>query len=190
VEIENGTRENARAWFLYSETDPADTTGCQAEQSMIYYGLQESIDEVRRVINGMEEGKEAQEDGEPVALVGFSQGSVFVHILPALVNACKQANHHHSAFCRIQCTVLASGFQAMHSEPILEDDVEVAAFTSLVLPSMHLIGENDTSVVPELSHRLASCFVDAQRLIHEKGHILPQKSTQCSEIVSFIEKCI
>ena len=190
VEIENGTRQNARAWFLYSESDPADATGCQSEQRMVYFGLQEAINEVRRVINGFDGSRHSQNGAEPVALVGFSKGSVFVHILAALANACNLADHPISPFCRIRCAVLASGFQAMHSETIVEGNVEVVGFDGLALPSMHLIGENDTSVVPKLTEKLASCFVDAELLVHEKGHILPQKSAQCAEILSFIEKHI
>ncbi len=50
VQITNGERENARAWFYYSNVDVADASRALSETKMKYYGLDESILSISRDI--------------------------------------------------------------------------------------------------------------------------------------------
>jgi dihydrofolate reductase len=174
VEVENGKREHAKAWFLLSEEDPADASLSQSGIPLTYIGLDESLDILE---------KELLQDDEQVAVLGFSQGGVFCHILSVLAMRDKRA------FRRITCAIIASGFFAQHvfsdTSPYQVDNL---VGQKVSLPSLHLIGELDTSVNPKLSLQLASMFEESEILYHENGHILPQKSAQCATLISFLER--
>jgi predicted esterase len=162
VKIENGRRENARAWFLYSEEDPADATLSQAKLKMRYMGLEKSLDIIHRALEAC--------DGN-VGVFGFSQGAVFVHLLLS----------HPSFIHRVKYGIMASGFPAQH-----QCDGEAFHQRMAEVPTLHLIGRQDTSVAPEHSQELVALFKNATVLWHDKGHIIPQKSDQCYEIISFL----
>jgi predicted esterase len=176
VQVDNGSRENARAWFLYSEQDPADASLSQSGQPMQYIGLDESL----AIVQG-----ELDSAGEDfVAVMGFSQGGVFCHILSRLGETTQ-------AFGRIRAVIVASGFAAQHvsdeSSPYQQCG-RMPDRVTISLPSLHLIGEKDTSVDPDLSKDLASIYIDCEFLYHEKGHILPQKSADCRKMIDFLDK--
>jgi predicted esterase len=163
VKIENGTRENARAWFLYSEDDPADATLSQSKIKMRYKGLEELLDVIHRGLEACT-GK--------VGVFGFSQGAVFVHLLLA----------HPPFFDRIKYGILASGFPAQHL-----CDSKASHQRMVDVPTLHLIGRKDTSVAPKHSQELVDLFKNAAVLWHDKGHIIPQQSEQCYTIISFLD---
>lgn len=171
VEVENGKRKNAKAWFLLSEEDPADASLSQSGIPMTYIGLDKSLAILE---------KELEQGKDNVAVLGFSQGGVFCHILSVLAMRDKRA------FRRITCAIIASGFCAQHVFPEMSPyQVDNLLGQKLLL---HLIGEQDTSVDPKLSLQLASLFEESEILYHEKGHILPQKSPQCAILISFLER--
>lgn len=177
VEVENGKRENARAWFLLSSDDPADASLSQSETPMEYIGLDDSL---RILQNELEGG-----DNKYCAIFGFSQGGVFAHILSALA-----MQDSSNVFQRIKCAIIASGFTAQHISNKDSVFLELASLptTKNTLPSLHIIGEKDTSVRPELSMKLVNLFEDSTVMTHDKGHILPQKSAQCAEIIAFLNR--
>ena len=123
VEIRNGDRENARAWFYYSDLDRADASAALNEEKIEYYGLDESIKCFCDQIAHEECG-----DSLPLAILGFSQGAVFAHILTRLAtnstaNGCDCITSQSEAtsnmlrqLSRIQCAIMCSGFEAMHFE--------------------------------------------------------------------------
>lgn len=78
VEVENGKRENARAWFLLSEEDPADASLSQSGVSMEYIGVDESLHLIKAELS------RDDDDDCYWAVLGFSQGGVFAHILSVL----------------------------------------------------------------------------------------------------------
>ncbi len=175
VEVENGKRENARAWFLLSQEDPADATLSQSETPMEYIGLDDSLQILKKELEG---------DNQYCAVFGFSQGGVFAHILSVLA-----MQDSGTAFQRIKCAIIASGFAAQH-ESNQDSPFRLCQLASLkiALPSLHIIGEKDVSVRPELSMKLVNLFEESQVMKHDKGHILPQKSAQCAEIISFLNR--
>lgn len=175
VQVENGKRENARAWFLLSNHDPADATLSQSENPIEYIGLDESL----RLLQ-----TELERDKEYCAIFGFSQGGVFAHVLSVLA-----MQPDIDIFPQIKCAVIASGFVAQHvSKEDSPFQLQNLPTTPIRLPSLHVIGEMDTSVRPELSRKLVDLFEESQVMEHEKGHILSQKSARCAEIVSFLNR--
>lgn len=178
VEIENGKRENARAWFLLSETDPADASQSQSGQPLTYIGLEKALNIVKYELEQDEEGF--------VAVMGFSQGGVFAHILSRLADSAQ------APFDRIRAALIASAFAAQHidehSSPYSYSIGNMPDRTPISLPSLHIIGKKDTSVLPKLSEDLSALFNNRQYLYHEKGHILPQTSAECQAIISFLDR--
>ena len=149
VQITNGRRENAKAWFVYSKTDYADASMALKEVPMEYIGLDVSIEKVKECLMQCED--------EFCAVLGFSQGATFGHILSQLASTAKQKTSHDNndnnsevqcPFSKIQCSILISGFPSMHNGTIsyLNND------NKLQLNSLHIWGENDTSV-PKITER-------------------------------------
>lgn len=176
--MENGKRENARSWFLLSETDPADASESQSGRPLTYIGLSEALDAVKC---------ELEQDDNFAAVMGFSQGGVFAHILSRL------ADSGHAPFDRLRAAIIASAFAAQHIDqspphPYSSIIGNMPDRTMISLPSLHIIGRKDTSVRPTLSEDLSVLFQDRQILYHEKGHILPQTSSDCQTMIGFLDK--
>jgi len=260
VEIVHGKRENARAWFYYSDIDRSDATLALSEQHMKYIGLEESVNSIGSFLRLQEEeekerrhknseGEQLQyeqycDDGDDdndnfCAVLGFSQGAVFAHVLACLSSRARLHDQKKKEstgskfrdtteeepstteeepsttnksdidvllpFRKIDCVILASGFPAMHGndgnnegevtplpqiESLSTHQIAhiLSSSSSIYMPSLHLIGRSDTSVVPNLSLKLASKFFDGQLLLHDKGHTVPQKSAQSQEIIAFLDK--
>ena len=182
VEITNGERDNARAWFLYHPDDPADASPSQNRQPMTYIGLQESLDMVEDMLTELI----TQNKDEFVFIFGFSQGSVLCHILSRLAEALPDR------FGAIRAAVLASGFAAQHVWP---DQDATTSYTAAIgnlcdrapisMPSLHTIGQKDQSVLPTMSEDLAQIYLDAVVYYHEKGHMIVQRSGDCAQVVQF-----
>lgn len=167
VEIENGKRQNARAFFLYNEIDPSDATKALTGETTRYFGLQESMDLVEQEIY-----KISSNEGH-IHLLGFSQGAAFCHILAALASQSKQP------WARIRSAILIGGFPAKHCDyAFLERPID--------LPSLHVNGLQDTSVGPEHSLMLTDRFIQPSILLHEKGHTIPKQSKICAAMIDFL----
>lgn len=90
IEVTNGGRKNARAWFTYNRDDPCDTSESQTGKSVEYIGLDESLGLIGDVIKGCVEADGASSEtrkGKNVALLGFSQGGTFAHVLASLAES-------------------------------------------------------------------------------------------------------
>ena len=199
VQVTNGGRENARAWFTYKRDDPCDTTESQSGKYIEYVGLEESVDvlagvlqECPKNING---GNEDHDRGI-LALIGFSQGGTFAHILASLANSArkkssgketdvKNERNADKIFERIDGVILIGTFPAKHS-PQEGSACHPRLDRSLETKSLHVIGKSDTSVCPESSRNLAALFDDAEIYEHEKGHVVPTNSASCEAIIGFL----
>ncbi len=88
VEVTNGGRENARAWFLYSNANPADATGAlDGTTPTEYVGLRMSVDLVGECLLRMRRNyghDDDDDDGDFCAVLGFSQGATFAHVLSSM----------------------------------------------------------------------------------------------------------
>lgn len=174
VSIENGKRKDARAWFLYNADDPADASLALSGELIEYVGIEESLclvaDELERV-------------GGPVSVIGFSQGATFCHIL------CILASRQESAFSAVQKAVFIGGFPATHrpgNGSLYFERGSDTLCTVLSIPSLSVVGKNDTSVSPDLSFTLSRLFRASRAWEHQKGHIVPQHSIACETILEFL----
>ena len=143
VEVTNGGRENARAWFLYSEADPADATGALDGTPTEYVGLRRSVDLVGEcLLRTPRNGHDDDGDGDFCAILGFSQGATFGHVLSAMAASslasprgrgdddgvgdgdrrlrdppgAPSSSSRSYPFGRIRCAILIGGFPSMHRE--------------------------------------------------------------------------
>lgn len=215
-----GDRQNARAWFLLNAKDPADASLSQAGIPVTYIGLEKSLEMVRRELmqlpphlactdnsascssgtdkstTSVKQNDDGNNDdnGCITAILGFSQGAVFCHILALL------ARRQSQQFGAIDAVVLASGFAAQHVPATMtttqrqqQQGFDTGRLPDRLrldrVPSLHLIGKTDTSVDPRLSLDLTKIFVNGEVLWHEKGHVVPQKSAECSQIIAFLDTC-
>ena len=185
VQITNGQRENAKAWFVYSKTDYADASMALKEVPMEYIGLDVSIEKVKECLMQCED--------EFCAVLGFSQGATFGHILSQLASTAKQKTSHDNnnnsevqcPFSKIQCAILISGFQSMHNGTIsyLNND------NKLHLKSLHIWGENDTSVPKIYGEKLSNCFINPEIYVHEKSHYIPHNKPLIESVITFLQSC-
>jgi len=216
VQITNGDRENARAWFLYSSSDSADASLALEETPMEYIGLNDSIDRVRECLT-----THCNKEDDVCAILGFSQGATFCHILSILASAAakKQSNNNPNnlklyPFSKIHCAILLSGFPSMHNGPLLGENLATATRNAGVaaskknaeaaaqghnnyannklieLPSLHIFGEKDTSVPKSYGEKLATLFDNPDSYDHGKGHVIPHNAALCERVISFLDSCV
>jgi len=198
VQVTNGGRENARAWFAYNRDDPCDTTESQSGRCIEYVGVEESVNVLAGVLRECSKGgngdKEKYDDRGILALIGFSQGGTFAHILASLAALGREegfATHTNREmkcsriFASIDGVICIGAFPAKHS-PREGSPHHLRLDRSLETKSLHVIGKSDTKVCPELSRNLATHFDDAVIYQHEKGHIVPTNSASCEALIGFL----
>jgi len=136
VEVTNGGRENAKAWFMYSEKDPSDASMALQETPMEYFGLDASISMIKDCLCKLET--------ESCTIFGFSQGAAFVHILSILASTARMKPNckHLSPFAKIDSAILVSGFASMHQGCMTDNLQATDCEGSLItIRSLHIIGE-------------------------------------------------
>lgn len=182
VEISNGDRENARAWFTYCDHDYSDASMALKETPMTYHGLDASIEQIRDYLD-------TEVDVE-CSILGFSQGATFCHILSILAHHSKESNFAEDTslapFAKIKNAILVSGFSHMHQSP-LASCLKEATTKEIQLKSLHIYGEGDTSVPKRFSEDLASCFVNPEIYVHEKGHFIPHNKPLIDRVLQFLQ---
>lgn len=184
VEITNGGRKNARAWFTYNREDPCDTSESQTGKRIEYIGLEASLGVIEDVLRECVEadGASAESSGRNViAVLGFSQGGTFAHALASLAEGTHYFRHIDGVIC-------IGAFAAMYTPTGKSKYSQNSPVDrKLGIKSMHVIGKNDTSVRPQLSNELASFFHDPVMYEHEKGHLVPSNSASCKAIISVLD---
>ena len=182
VEITNGGRKNARAWFRYNRDDPCDTSESQTGKCIEYIGLDESIGVIGSVLQGCVEADGAPSESSErkiITLLGFSQGGTFAHVLASLAEG-----EGTFFFRRIDGVICIGAFPAKHT-PTLQSEYCTSLDRRIGIKSLHIVGKNDTSVCPKLSNELAALYEDPVIYQHEKGHLVPSNSAACHAIISF-----
>ena len=183
VEISNGGRKNARAWFTYNRDDPCDTSESQTGKFIEYIGLDESIEVIGNVLQRCVQADAASSESSErkiIALLGFSQGGTFAHILASLAEG--EGTH---LFRRIDGVICIGAFPAKHT-PLEQSEYYPSLDRRIGIKSLQIIGKNDTSVCPKLSNELAALFEDPVIYEHEKGHLVPNNSAACHAIIDFL----
>jgi len=193
VRITNGKRENARAWFLYSRIDDADASMALRETPMEYIGLDASIYRLKECLERNGDGFHA--------ILGFSQGATFGHILSQLRCAEKRRDGTGPgarALDKVRCAILLSGFPSMHdgSPPprataggVATDGTGGDVNDKLDLRSLHIYGDKDTSVPKSFGEKLARRFKDPETYDHGKSHMIPHNKALIDRIVTFLDSC-
>lgn len=179
VEVSNGDRENARAWFTYSSKDYSDASLALKEVPMVYHGIDDSINQIRGLLKANEE----------YYLLGFSQGATFCHILSVLAHHAQLLENKDAAiqpFGRIRKVILISGFTHMHQYPLTESIHDVTK-NNIRIQSLHIYGEGDTSVPRHFSEDLAKSFVNPEVYVHEKGHFIPHNKPLLDRVIQFLD---
>eukprot|EP00746_Dinoflagellata_sp_MGD_P028310 gnl/MRDRNA2_/MRDRNA2_166912_c0_seq1.p1 gnl/MRDRNA2_/MRDRNA2_166912_c0~~gnl/MRDRNA2_/MRDRNA2_166912_c0_seq1.p1 ORF type:complete len:622 (-),score=126.82 gnl/MRDRNA2_/MRDRNA2_166912_c0_seq1:193-2058(-) len=90
-------------------------------------------------------------------VVGFSQGAAMAASLAGM----QQAGALPFKFSFI---ISGGGYKCEPASSFF------AQGATINIPSIHVVGKHDKLSPPETSHELASCFVNAQVLIHDGGH--------------------
>lgn len=175
VIVTNGGRKNARAWFLYNKEDPGDASPALSGNFIEYVGLEESLHVLETVL-----GTLSKNDNDVICVLGYSQGAVLAHIVASKCAQCV------SPFDEINKFILVSGFPATPRQLQPMNGCTRNPLEGINIPSLHLIGLKDTSVPPTISYNLQQCFVEAGKLEHEKGHLLPQQSAHCARMIEFL----
>mmetsp|Transcript_18233 Transcript_18233/g.32616 ORF Transcript_18233/g.32616 Transcript_18233/m.32616 type:complete len:249 (-) Transcript_18233:18-764(-) len=192
VQITNGERKNAKAWFLYSKTDSADASMALKETPMEYIGLCASIQRVKECLMRCNNNH-----NNFCAILGFSQGATFCHVLSKLASTGKHNNDPDSdlnPFAKIRCAVLLSGFPSMHNGSLENITTKTTAHNNnknnlIDLRSLHIFGEKDTSVPKSFGEKLANSFSDPETYDHGKGHWIPHTAVLCERVIDFLDSC-
>jgi predicted esterase len=182
IEITNGDRENAKAWFMYSDKDPSDASMALKETPMQYFGLNDSISIIKEYLCKLEMQ-------EPCTIFGFSQGATFVHILSMLASAARKEPDckHLSPFAKIDSAILASGFASMHQGSVTDNIQDINSEDFITIRSLHIIGDKDTSVPKSYGDKLAALYAEPQIYIHNKGHFIPHNKALIDTVIEFLD---
>ncbi|CAO3639296.1 unnamed protein product [Cunninghamella blakesleeana] len=161
--------EKPFGWWLAKEENvqPEDDS---------FVGFKESIDVVKDVLT-----KEGPFDG----IFGFSQGAAFASMLAAalenrsLLPEYFSEEFQHPAF---RFAIVSASF-------IPERPISQRIFAHKIkTPSLHMIGETDTLIVPERMEELADAFENPTILKHPGGHVVPSKADSRNQVLSFVSK--
>ena len=207
-----GDRDNARGWWYYrdlSDIPGADVSDPIARFKRQYHGWEASRSYIASLWSS---------HGPFTGLVGFSQGAVLVHQMLREVEGWRRSGGTVPPDCGPIAAqpprfgIMVCGFAARYGPPLPPVDDSNSNCSAppfiggpgwphalhlplphgpeplLLTPSMHCIGEGDTTVPPYLQHELAACFADPVVCPSDKGHTMPQRAGELSAIVAFVKK--
>ena len=110
-------------------------------------------------------------------LLGFSQGAGIAASVVAMLQHTPLPGIH------LRFVILCSGY--VPTAPALAPLLGPGA-PPLTLPSLHVVGGQDTEVAANASHVLFACFApdSRQMVVHEQGHLMPRAALpQCRAFV-------
>ncbi|KAI8096538.1 serine hydrolase FSH [Halteromyces radiatus] len=155
-------------WWLHSEY--------QDPNAEYFVGFKESIELIKEVL---------VTQGPFDGVFGFSQGASFASMLTAvlenrtLLPEFIPPEFEHPPF---RFAMVAASF-------IPNRPVATRIFSSIIkTPSIHMIGEKDSLILPEQMETLANAFENPILLRHTGGHVVPSNAPSRNEIVAFISK--
>ncbi|XP_077517541.1 esterase OVCA2-like isoform X2 [Amblyomma americanum] len=116
-------------------------------------------------------------EGPCDGILGFSQGACMTAMILSL-QCLKQVE------CSFKFGVLVSGFQSR----TCPQDHLFAKEGSIDVPTLHIIGDNDTIIPKERAIELLPFFVSPCVLYHPGGHSLPTSSQCKKEYIDFFKQ--
>ena len=186
-----GGRENAKAWFYYNAENILETSHAFRVQANVeYHKWNESREHI---------ANSWIEHGGFDGVCGFSQGAVTLHQLLVEMHLSAEkspeeatGSHLCSPSVRFllshppRFAILVAGFPSNHTlpggSPILPG--------LLLVPSLHVISDEDFQVPKELHAQLIDRFVAGphrQVIKHDKGHQMPHQAALLDRLVDFVE---
>ncbi|EQC38577.1 hypothetical protein SDRG_04281 [Saprolegnia diclina VS20] len=145
------------AWWNFSQ-DPVT-------KAYVYHGVDEAVAYIRNIV---------ATQGPFHGVFGFSQGGMFAAHLLALDYGSGARTFEFGVFCASACL----------TDPAYKKELPPA---SLLMPSLHIIGEQDELVVPSRSDELAAVFASADVLRHPGGHYIPTQKEPRTVWKTFFE---
>ncbi|KAL5323215.1 hypothetical protein ACEPPN_007748 [Leptodophora sp. 'Broadleaf-Isolate-01'] len=160
-----------RAWWFAKDSDPAKN-----EQGT-FQGLEQSLDFLGDVI---------QKTGPVHAIWGFSQGAGFAGMLMALLSNQQMDDPLRTRLPRNQpvpsAGIFIAGFKSRFPQ------YESAYASGIEVPTLHIIGSQDTAVTPERSEVLVKICKNPTLLRHGGGHDVPTSEEEQQIIIAFLRQ--
>lgn len=169
--VDQNSKSGHRAWWFARDADPAKN------EPGGFHGLEKSLDFLGDLI---------EKTGPVHAIWGFSQGACFAGMLMSLLS---NQQREHPFRRRIPSSqpmpsagVFFSGFRARFSQ------YDSAYAFGIDVPTLHIIGAEDTIVTPERSETLVKICRGARLLKHKGGHDIPTSEKDQQAIVDFLRE--
>ncbi|KAI8082004.1 serine hydrolase FSH [Gilbertella persicaria] len=151
----------------------------QQTEEGFYQGFKESIERIKEIMI-----KEGPFDG----VFGFSQGACLAGVLLTLLEnrdampSLFGPDFKHPNF---KFGIVAAGFK-----PSQQRATENIWSHKISTPTLHMIGEEDSLITPELQQTLVDQCIDPVVLRHSGGHVVPSNAAARNETVAFVSKFV
>lgn len=169
--VSSNSSAGHRAWWFARDPNPStnDPGG--------FEGLEKSI----RYLGDL-----LQKTGPVHVIWGFSQGACFAGMLTALLQE-KNKDHPLRRYLPISQSTPNAGIIFSGFKPRFQEYDDIFAH-GIEVPTLHVIGEQDTAVTPERSESLAEVCRQAKVLKHPGGHDIPEGEAGRDQIVKFLRE--
>ena len=184
--LDNGT---TRTWWHRSTSDDS--------QPNEYVGLDVSIDLVQSTWRSASSTSDTTGHDAVipfVGLIGFSQGARLVHLLSLRHEYQKQqaaVGHSPPLLNGLQFVMMVSGYDAPLPNTLysLLDSHDSRVTSKCTLPSLHVWGDRDQLVLPQLSSDVAKLHYHEPTIhTHDGGHHVPMRAADVHVYLDFIHK--
>ncbi|KAI8139205.1 serine hydrolase FSH [Fennellomyces sp. T-0311] len=166
VGVEVSEERRPYAWWFLPRTKPLTNEG-------FFYGFRESVEYMKGIL---------LEQGPFDGIIGFSQGACLAGCLAHLLSQRTFLIPADFAHPPLQFVIIAGGFK-MPAMPATESKLYIGKVET---PSMHIIGELDTVILPERSDALANAFKNPFIFRHAGGHFVPKTAAARQSLGKFM----
>jgi hypothetical protein len=169
---DNSNEEEVKRGWLY--LNPTDKLCCNdfVKEEVEYLGLDKSLKSILGL--GTADVK---------CIIAFSQGSLITLFLSALIT---NNDEYMKYFPNLKCVIITSSF--IEPRPLNTEVKDIIFKNEYPIPSLHIIGEGDTFILPEKSKKAATLYKDAEVYFHPGKHFLPTKKEDLEYFISFLKK--
>jgi len=148
------------SWFTYHNFDTFDREVTYAEgHEEEWIGVQASLDYLQTL-------------GSFDAILGFSQGAHLAHYLAPLMKGA-------DGVMGVKKVIFIAGF--VNPTP---SNLNIVA--NPATQTLHVIGQQDELITPEMSKRLVEFYQDAEVVYHNGKHVIPSSGVFRQKLVTFL----
>ncbi|XP_055791613.1 esterase OVCA2 isoform X2 [Salvelinus fontinalis] len=165
-EVGPGGDEAPRGWWFSDTQARSFDAGQQCQASL---GLEESVEAVRTAVKDL---------GPFDGVLGFSQGAALVAML------CSIQEQNLEPQFQFRFAILVAGFRSACSEHQRFN----GGPAPLVIPSLHVFGQEDQVISDRMSRELLPLFQEPQVLTHPGGHFVPAASAHRQTYQEFLKR--